>query len=367
MAITISTHNGSRVDLPHNRREAWRVEAENKKWEEKHPGQLRIDPNGKHEILIDHGSLKECYHRLFDEALKEWNDRQMKTGHPDRVIKDYLNYIKAHEHDTRHSKHPVYEIIYTVGSRDNPVPEEVAEKILKEMAAGFEERNPNLYVVCQAYHADEAGSQHVHTSYIGVAHDMKRGMSTQNALKEAFRQQGIVGDRYNTAQMQWERKENEYLEQICNKYGLEVSHPQRGSKQEHLEYEEYRISKQIKEKQAELNKLTNLPGGTTLIKKGRLEQLEQVEMKYQESLPQIEDASRNLKAATEAMHAYMRKVDELEKDKQEFDARVNEAANKKVELISNKAFDFIRSMGLWDKFLHFSDQIIEKLGSSMGL
>lgn len=357
MAITISTHNGSTVDLPHNRREKWRVDQENAKWAEKHPGELRIDLSKEHEILIDRGSLAQVYHDLFDDALEEFNQRQLAHGNADRVIKNYLSEIKAAEGSRKSAKHPIYEMITTVGSKENPVEEEVAKAILKEHAAGFEERNPNLIVVCQVLHADEVGAIHVHTSYIPVANNLSRGMKTQNSLSKALAQQGIVGDKYNhTAQMIWEKKENEALEAICKKYGFEVEHPQAGTKQEHLTVEEYKTQKELEEKQKELEVVKNLPIGTVVVKKGRLEQLEEIEKKYEEGKRVIEQSHRDLSAASETMQAYTKALKQFEKDRTKFDEQVNEAANRKVFLIKDRAIEFIREMGLWKKFEEFVDK-----------
>ena len=357
MAITISTHNGSTVDLPHNRREKWRVDQENAKWAEKHPGELRIDLSKEHEILINRGSLAQVYHDLFDDALEEFNQRQLAHGNADRVIKNYLSEIKAAEGSRKSAKHPIYEMITTVGSKENPVEEQVAKSILKEHAEGFEKRNPNLFVVSQVLHADEVGAIHIHTSYIGVAYNLTRGMKTQNSLNKALAQQGIVGDKYsNTAQMIWEKKENEALEAICKKYGFEVEHPQAGTKQEHLTVEEYKVQKELETKQEELQAVKNLPLGTVAIKKGRLEQLEELEKKYAEEKSVIEQSHRDLKAATETMRAYTKALKQFEADRSQFDEKVNEVANRKVALLKDKALEFIKEMGLWKKFEEFVDK-----------
>lgn len=366
MAITISTHNGSTVDLAHNRREKWRVDQENAKWAEKHPGELRIDLSKEHEILIDRGSLSQVYHELFDDAVEEFNQRQLAHGNKDRVIKNYLSEIKAEEGTRKSAKHPIYEMITTVGSKENPVEEEVAKAILKEHAEGFEKRNPNLYVVSQVWHADESGSWHIHISYIPVAYNLSRGMKTQNSLSKALAQQGINGDKYNhTAQMIWEKKENETLEAICKKYGFEVEHPQAGTKQEHLTVEEYKVQKSLEEKQEELETVKNLPLGTVVVKKGRLEQLEEIEKKYHEEMPVIEQSKRNLKAASETMVAYTKALKQFEEDKFRFDEKVNEVANRKVILLKDKAIEFIKEMGLWKKFEEFVAKSLIKLSKSV--
>lgn len=363
MAITISTHNGSTVDLPHDRREKWRVDQENKRWNEKHPGEVRIDLNKKHEILIDRGSLRDVYDEIFGDALKEYNNKCIRDGHPNRQIKDYLNYINAHEGTSKKARHPIYEMITSVGSKENPVDEKAAVQILKEHAAGFTKRNPHLIVVCQALHQDENGVPHIHTAYIGVATDQKRGMRVQNSLKGALKQQGIVGDkRTHTAQMIWIKQENKALEEICNAHGYEVVHPQAGTKVEHLSIEEYKASKELETRQEELSKVNNLPLGTTIVKTGRLKQLEDIEKEYLELKPQIDQTIRDKKAMRETLDAYYKAYDKLQTDKTDFEAKVNECANKKVDILKDKALEFIKSIGFIEKFTTWADKAIEVRG-----
>lgn len=125
MPLTISTHNGSSVDLAHDLREKWRIEQENKNWAEKHAGQLRIDLSKEHEVLINRGTLAQVYHQLFDDALNEFNQRQIQGGKKERVIKNYLSDIRAKEKTSKATKHPVYELITQVGSKENPVTDDM--------------------------------------------------------------------------------------------------------------------------------------------------------------------------------------------------------------------------------------------------
>lgn len=364
MAITIGTHLGTKFSIKHDLRDPAFIQKENEAWAKKHNGESRIDLKKEHIVVVDNGSLGTNYHRLFDKAVETFNEKQVKNGHPERQIKNYLQEIYAKEQDSKNAKHPAYELITTLGSMEQKMPEAVAKAILLENARTWEERNPNLKIVCQVIHLDERGASHMHTLFIPVAYHQKTGMETKNALSTALRQQGIASQgKKLTEQILWEKKENEYLEKQCRKYGYEVEHPKRN---DNLSVENYILKKQLEEKQKELEKLTTLPGGTSIIKKGRLEQLEETEKKYQEAIPQIQESRRTMKAATGAMSVYLSKVEEFEKEKQNFEQIVNEAANKKVDAMKNKAFDFIKSLGLWDRFLKFTEAVVEKLGASMG-
>lgn len=360
MQTTISTHFGSTVSLEHNRRDEKMIRMENEKWAKKYPGEVRIRPDGEYEILKDEGSLNEVYHTLFDDAVQDWNERQLKKGNKDRCINNYYSEIKAKDGKSEMARHSIYELIVMVGSRDAPLEKEMAVLILKEYYKDFEKRNPNLHVVMSALHLDE-GTPHLHISIVPVAYNMSRGMHTQNSIKNALKQQGFIGDKkYDNVEMQWEKSENKLLEEICNSYGLEVNHYMAGKKTEHLSDEEYKLQKKIEKLQQELEEKKELPLGKTLVKKARLEELENTEKLYREKLPEIEQAKRDIHAAKAVMQSYSQIYTQLQKDKENFEEKVNQAANEKVKLLKDKALDFIRSIGLWDKFLSWSKKTIEK-------
>lgn len=350
MAITISTHNGSTVSLGHNRRIPQMIAAENEKWAAAHPGELRIDPNGVHEAWKD-GDLKNAYERLFGQAIEAYNKRQKESGHKDRIISNYLESIRAKERESKNAKHPLYEIIYSVGNREHPVEETVSKAILKEMAAGFQKRNPHLYMLTAHFHADENGQQHVHVTYIPVATGCKRGPAVQNSLSAALRQQGIaatgIGD---TEQMAWERRENLTLEMLCNQYGYEVEHPERGTKQEHLSVESFKMQQEMKNTQAKLEKLSQLPAGRVIISKARLEQLEETESTYKKDLKMVEEYRTQNSKALEAMKAYSVAYKSLKERTERFEQEVNAAANRKLAEVHDRAIEFIKAKGLWQEF-----------------
>lgn len=348
--ITISTHNGSRVCLDHNVRKPEMVQAENIKWSLSHPGELRIDPDGEY-IVWHSESLEEAYKKLFDEAVNEWNHKQDLHGTPERKINNYLSELRAKSSQSKNAKKPVYEIIYALGSKEHPVEETAAKAILKEMSDGFEKRNPNLYPICKVLHNDEVGVMHVHVTYIPVAKECSRGLRTQNSLTTALKQQGISGDAFSrTAQMAWERSENDYMESLCRKYGYDVIHPQRGEKQEHLSVEEYKLRKEIEELKREISELKNLPGGKAIIKKGRLKQLEDIEAKYLKAKSAIEKSGKDSVAAQDAMKAYTKAMGKLNADKNDFDKKVNDRANVKAKMMNADAMNYITQAGLVENF-----------------
>lgn len=360
MAVTISTHNGSAVSFAHNRREKWMVQQENKKWAEKYPSETRIDPTREHETWYEE-KINEAYHKLFDTAVNEWNQKQLKQGKRDRVISDYLKEIRAKENKSKNSKHAVYEMIFSIGNKDNTIQENMAKSILWQHVDGFTTRNPNLHVIGVYYHADEAGVPHVHLDYIPVARGCTRGMSVQNSLAQALKEQGIYGESQTvTGQILWERQENDALEKLCTDYGLTVEHPERGTKVEHMSDEVYKLQKELKATQEELEKTKKLPLGKTIIAQGRKEQLESIEKKYIEGKKDIDIAKAERLKAKEVFEAYNKAYKSLQNDKTRFEEKVNEAANRKVTAIKDNAVEFIKTMGLWDKFTLWIHSIAER-------
>ena len=209
MAVTISTHNGSKVAREHNIRNPKVTSKES-----------HINPNGIHETWIDE-KPKQAYQRLFGKAVEDYNAKQKRS---DRKITDYYQQIYNDK-----KKHPVYEMIIAVGDRtdytDGKLDEKTTKSILREFVNGWQERNPHLTLIGAYYHADEQGAPHAHLDYIPVANGYKRGLETQSALVKALEQQGFSKEGKETAQIQWQRRENAHLESLCMSKGIEVTHP----------------------------------------------------------------------------------------------------------------------------------------------
>ena len=276
MKTTISTHNGSSFSLGHNRRDP------------KYTSKVKhIDLGRKHENWVD-VPIREAYTWLFGEAMREYNAKQTRE---DRKIADYYRKIQA---DSR--KHVSYEMIIAVGSRENPIPEEIGHKIMREYVENWKERNPNLFLYGAYYHADEEGVPHVHCDYIPVANGFKRGMETQTALTKALEQQGFEhkGNKA-TCQIQWEKSENQYLEGLCEGYGIGIEHPMAGKGVEHIHYTTYKAKKELEEVQRELDHVKNsLEHGKKEVKKvekrlsGATEQLQMNELCLAETEEEID-------------------------------------------------------------------------------
>jgi hypothetical protein len=200
MGKTITTHNGSVANRAHNIRNP---KVTNKQ------GHIDKSLVAGNEILIDEPP-REAYQRIFGQALAEYNAKQDR---PERRIRDYYNHIEADQ-----KKHTVYEMIIQVGDKnDTGINAPKERRIIKEFVAGWPKRNPNLVLIGAYIHADEHdGTLHAHLDYIPMAHGYKNGLSVQNGLVRALGEQGIetVKQSKETAQIRWERAENETLEAI---------------------------------------------------------------------------------------------------------------------------------------------------------
>ena len=209
MGGTISTNNGSQVSQDHNDRNEEVVSRE------KH-----IDPKGIHETWV-HERVPDAYKRLFDGSRLKYNAKQTR---PERRINNYYAEVCK---DAK--KHPAYEMIIGIYGRNEDgsyvCSEETGKEIMREFVDGWKDRNPNLELIGAYYHADEQGEPHVHIDYIPVAHGYTRGMETQTGLVKALGEQGFEKHGRETAQIQWERRENEHLEKLCNARGIEIEHP----------------------------------------------------------------------------------------------------------------------------------------------
>ena len=234
--VTISTHNGSQVARQHNLRNPKVISKED-----------HIDPDGHFEVWLDEDP-KAAYERLFGDAVQEYNAKQQRE---ERKITDYYKQICQDK-----KKHPVYELIIGIyGKQADGTPicsKNDGRRILRAFVEDWERRNPNLKIIGAYYHCDESvgvnGSQvgHVHIDYIPVGNGFTRGMIVQCSLSRALEQQGFISQGINnTAQIQWEARENQFLATLCSRAGLEVIHGEGGK--QHLDTITYKKIKELQE------------------------------------------------------------------------------------------------------------------------
>ena len=113
----------------------------------------------KNNVTYYNEDIKTVYHKLFDDALKKYNERQKRN---DRMI----------------------------------------------------------YVFSAHLHMDEA-TPHLHIDFVPFTTDSKRGLDTRVSMKSALKQQGFTGTtRSDTEFNQWINFEKEKLSEIMLGYGI---------------------------------------------------------------------------------------------------------------------------------------------------
>lgn len=276
---TIATHNGSTLSQKHNRRDRKVCD------KEKH-----IRKDGEYEIWLD-VDIKDAYERIFDKARVEYNATQKRK---DRIIDDYLDKIRQDK-----KKHICYEMIVGVYGEDS-TPQQKKE-ILWEFANNWKERNPNLVMIGCYFHDDERDpdtgrktGMHIHIDYIPIA-QCERGMKLQNSLDRGLGQQGIeCGESiHETRQINWQKRENAYLEQLCNQRGISVEHNTFYKGHESTSAYKQRQQRKELEKQKEIyNKNNNVLKKQKEIYLEQQKELEKMAQKVafaQEKLEQLKD------------------------------------------------------------------------------
>lgn len=195
----------------------------------------------KNNITYCNEDMKTVYHKLFDDALKKYNEKQKRN---DRIILDYYEKIR-----TSKQEKPFYEIIVQVGDKDNmgAVSDDgqTAKNILDNYMKSFQERNPHLYVFSAHLHMDEA-TPHLHIDFVPFTTDSKRGLDTRVSMKSALKQQGFTGTaRSDTEFNQWINSEKETLSKIMLEYGIEWE--KKGTHEKHKSVSQFKKEKLIEE------------------------------------------------------------------------------------------------------------------------
>ncbi len=215
--------------------------------------------------------IKQVYHKLFDEALERYNEKQKRK---DRVINDYYEKIRQGKQEKL-----FHEVIFQIGNKDdmNAKSEEglLAKKILTEFMNEFQVRNPNLYVFSAHLHMDEE-TPHLHIDFVPYITGSKRGLDTRVSLKSALAAEGFTGGtRGATEWNQWIAAEKQELAMVMERYG--VKWLQKGTHEKHLsvlEFEKKERAKEVAEldsKKQEISSVVAQLGEEVTVKKQELQ------------------------------------------------------------------------------------------------
>ena len=185
--------------------------------------------------------IKKVYHEMFDEALKQYNDKQKRK---DRKIADYYKHIESGKQEKL-----FHEIIFQIGNKDDMSATgehaELARTILDEYYQGFQERNPYLRVFSAHLHMDEA-TPHIHIDFVQFTTGSKRGLETRVSLKQAMLNMGFRGEGKSDNELnRWILSEKKVLAQIMERHGIEWE--QKGTHEQHLSVLDYKKQERAKE------------------------------------------------------------------------------------------------------------------------
>ena len=275
----------------------------------------------KNNIIFRDIPLREAYHKLFDDAVNEYNNRTRE----ERQIDDYYSHLAKTKTGKRNKgKQRVYEAIVQLGSKSEGHPEKALEAY-KAYINDWDRRNPNMVMIGAYYHQDEPeGTPHLHIDYIPVA-ECNRGMKLQNSLTRALAAQGFkTGNKENkqfTAQQQWEQAERDCMREICKNLGIEL-HKQGIGRKRHLTVKEYKdCQDQIKQAKAELTMIetdkifANIDKQTLL---NDIKNQEKTKQKYSTELNNLQNQIQYKQAELNYIdNEFINATDELNEAKQE--------------------------------------------------
>lgn len=185
--------------------------------------------------------IKKVYREMFDEALKQYNDKQKRK---DRKISDYYKHIESGKQEKL-----FHEIIFQIGNMEDmsAIGEhaELARTVLDEYYQGFQEGNPYLRVFSAHLHMDEA-TPHIHIDFIPFTTGSNRGLETRVSLKQALLNMGFKGEgRSDNELNRWILSEKKVLAQIMERHGIEWE--QKGTHEQHLSVLDYKKQERAKE------------------------------------------------------------------------------------------------------------------------
>ena len=185
--------------------------------------------------------IKKVYHEMFDEALKQYNDKQKRK---DRKIPDYYKHIESGKQEKL-----FHEIIFQIGNKDDMSATgeyaEIARTVLDEYYQGFQNRNPYLRVFSAHLHMDEA-TPHIHIDFVPFTTGSKRGLETRVSLKQAMLNMGFKGQGKSDNELnRWILSEKKVLAEIMERHGIEWE--QKGTHEQHLSVLDYKKQERVKE------------------------------------------------------------------------------------------------------------------------
>jgi len=250
---TITVHKGTQIREQHNKR--------NKKVTDKEThihdkGEVYTNARGQEQIadyeVWQHRTQKQAV-KMFDKVLEEYNLKQ-KKHHPERVIYDYIDYLK------KHNQNFAYEIIYQVTpEEDETITQAQSKEILRQVYEHFKSTYRQFRIIGAYYHADEDGCPHLHLDYVPIATSPKKGPKVLVSQTKALEQMGYTFEKAQEKKVRYAdtlflNDERDNLISICENKGIHIHELKED--RPHLNTKDYKAAQ--KEKEELLKEIENL-------------------------------------------------------------------------------------------------------------
>lgn len=207
----------------------------------------------KENVIFKKEDVEDAYHKLFDEAVEEYNSKQKRK---DRKITNYYEEICKNK-----KTEAFYEAIVQFGDVDTAscysVMGDECRKMLCEYMENFQKRNPNLYVFNAVLHMDEA-TPHLHIDFIPFyTQARKNGLTKGVSMKAALLEQGLnSSSKKENNLVAFEEQERNAMEKILNKHGIQREI--KNANYEHMTVDEYKDYKSTSNMEKLVNDAFNI-------------------------------------------------------------------------------------------------------------
>lgn len=207
----------------------------------------------KNNVIFKQEDVEDAYHKLFDDAVEEYNSKQKQKC---RRITNYYDDVCKNKRTEA-----FYEAIVQFGDVDTAscysVMGDECRKMLCEYMENFQKRNPNLYVFNAVLHMDET-TPHLHIDFIPFytkprATGLQKGVSMKAALSE----QGLTSsNKKENNLVAFEEQERSAMEKILNSHGIEreIKH----AYHDHMTVDEYKDYKSTSNMEKLVNDAFNI-------------------------------------------------------------------------------------------------------------
>ncbi len=189
----------------------------------------------KDNIIFKQENVEDAYHKLFDDAVEEYNSKQKQKC---RRINNYYDDVCKNK-----KTEAFYEAIVQFGDVKTAscysVMGDECRKMLCEYMENFQKRNPNLYVFNAVLHMDEA-TPHLHIDFIPFyTQARKNGLTKGVSMKAALSEQGLTSsNKKENNLVAFEEQERNAMEKILNEHGIQREI--KNANYEHMTVDEYK-------------------------------------------------------------------------------------------------------------------------------